>query len=64
MLVQLVHQRADVVLLEVLKAPLQDATAVGMCRELIYVALERTDESQPFRHHTFDELLDDLNDET
>lgn len=64
MLVQFIHERTDVVLLEVLEAPLQDATAVGMCCELIYVALERTDESQPLRYHTFYELLNDLDSAT
>lgn len=62
MFVQFIHQRTDVVFLEVLEAPLQYAAAVGMCRKLIHVTLERADKCQPLSSDALYELLNDLND--
>lgn len=60
MLLQLRQKDAGLVLGQSLEAPLEDAAAVRVRREIVDVAVEGRDKRQAFRRHALDQPLHDL----
>jgi hypothetical protein len=59
-LVQLVQERACLIIREMLEATLQNAAPIGVGRELVNVTAECIDKVEAIRRNTLNHFLDDL----